>query len=62
MCNTVIPEDPSLIIYCPDKYETQRMCDEAVDDCVPALKFVPDWFVTSKRIKNLFTALYADEN
>ena len=62
MCNTVIPEDPSLIIYCPDKYETQRMCDEAVDDCLPALKLVPDWFVTSKRIKNLFTALYADEN
>ena len=24
--------------------------------------FVPDWFVTSKMIKKLFTALYADEN
>ena len=32
------------------------------DDFLPALKFVPNWFVTSKTIKNFFTALYADEN
>ena len=38
------------------------MCDKAVDVCLAALKFVPDWFVTSKMIKILFTALYADEN
>ena len=28
------------------------MCDETVDDCLTALKFIPDWFVTSKMIKN----------
>ena len=38
------------------------MCDKAVYDCLVALKFVPDWFVTSKMIKILFTALYADKN
>ena len=38
------------------------MCDKAVDDCVAALKFVPDWFVTSKLNKILFTALYTDES
>ena len=38
------------------------MCDKAADDCLAALKFIPDWFVTSKLIKILFTALYADEN
>ena len=39
------------------------MCDETVDDCLAALKFVYDWFVTSKMIKTLlFTAFYADEN
>ena len=27
-----------------------------------ALKLIPDWFVTSKIIKKLFTALYADED
>ena len=38
------------------------MCDEAVDDSLGALKLIPDWFVTSKMITKLFTALYADEN
>ena len=38
------------------------MCDKAVDDCLAVLKFVSDWFVTSKMIKKLFTALYADED
>ena len=38
------------------------MCDEAVDDSLAALKLFPDWFVSSKIIKTLFTALYANEN
>ena len=38
------------------------MWDEAVDDCLAALKFVHDCFVTIEMIKKLFTALYADEN
>ena len=46
----------------PDKYITQKICDEAVDDSLAALKLIPDWFVTRKMIKKLFTALYADEN
>ena len=38
------------------------MCDEAVDDSLASLKLIPDWFVTSKMIKKLFSALYADNN
>ena len=38
------------------------MCDEAVDDSLAASELIPDWFVTSKIIKELFTALYTDEN
>ena len=38
------------------------MRDEAVDDCLDALKFAPDWFVTNKMNKNLFTTLSADDN
>ena len=38
------------------------MCDKAADDSITTLKLIPDWFVTSKMIKNIFTALYADEN
>ena len=60
MCYRV--EDPFLIVYCPDKYKTQRMYDEAVDDSLAALKCFPEWFVTSKMIKKLYTALYVDEN
>ena len=29
------------------------MCNKAVDDSLAALKLIPDWFVTSKMIKEL---------
>ena len=32
------------------------------DDCLAALEFIPDWFVTSKMIKKFYTTLHADEN
>ena len=51
-----------LTVCCPDKYVTQKMCDEAVDDSLATLKIFPDWFVTSKMVKKLFAALYADDN
>ena len=51
-----------LIVYCPDIYKTQKMCNEAVDDFLATLKLIPDWFFTSKMIKKLFTAMYEDEN
>ena len=35
-----------------DRYKTQKMCDEAVDDCLAALEFIHDWLATSKIIKN----------
>ena len=37
------------------------MCDEADDNFLAALKFIPDQFVTSKMIKQLVTTLYADD-
>ena len=55
---TVASLYPFLIVYCPDKYLTQTMRDEAVDGSLAALKFIVDWFVTSKMIKKLYTALY----
>ena len=38
------------------------MCDKAVDDFLPTLNFLPDWFVTSKMLKRISACLYADEN
>ena len=64
-------KDPFLIVYCPDKCKTQRMCDEAVDDFLAALKLIKDWFVTNKTIKKTFyyfvsrwkyTLFYVNEN
>ena len=31
-----------MIVYCPQKCKTERMCDEAVDDCLATLKFIHD--------------------
>ena len=31
ICETVVSNDPPLIVYCPDKYITQKMRDEAAD-------------------------------
>ena len=41
MYDSVVSEDPFLIVYCPHKYKTQRMCDKAVDDSLAALKLIP---------------------
>ena len=38
------------------------MCNEAADCSLAALKLISKWFVTSKIMKELFTALYADES
>ena len=32
MCDIGVSLDPFLMVDCPDKYKTQRMFDEAVDD------------------------------
>ena len=55
-------EDPFFKVYCPDKCVLQKLCYEAIDESIATLKLIPDWFVTSKMIKKLFTALYTDEN
>ena len=38
------------------------MCDKAVDSFPPTLKFVPDWFVTSKMIKKLDDAVFSNDD
>ena len=62
MCDRVVSQDIFLIVYCPHQYKTQRTCDEAVNDSAAALQLISDWFIRNKMIKELFTALYTDEN
>ena len=45
----------------PDQYKSQIICDEADDDSLAVLKLIFDSFVTSKMIKKLYTAFYADD-
>ena len=42
MRDRVVSKDPFLIVYCPNRYITQRMCEEAVDVSPAALTFNPD--------------------
>ena len=37
------------------------MYDEVVDDSLAVLKLIPDWFVASKMVKNLYSVLYGDD-
>ena len=62
ICDRVCSLYAFSILYSPDKYKAQKMCDVAVDDCLAALKLIPDWFFTSNMIKKLFTALYTDSD
>ena len=51
-----------MITYYLDRYKTQEMGDKAFDDFLPALKFVPDWFVTCKIIKKLHNDLFEEDD
>ena len=62
ICNKAVSNDPFMIKYCLDRYKAQEMCDKAVDDFLPALKFVPNWFVISKMVKKLDHVLFANDD
>ena len=62
LCERVVSKNPFMLENCRDRYQAPEMCDVAVDDLLPALKFVTDCFVTSKMIKKLHTALFGDDN
>ena len=48
-----------MLNYCLGRCKTQKTCDKAVHNFLPALKFVPDGFVTFKMVKN---SLFADDD
>ena len=50
-----------MLKYCLNRYETQEMRDKAFNAFLPALNFVPDWFVTKKNIiEKLDDTLFAN--
>ena len=62
MCDRVVSEDTFMLKYCLNRYNTQNMCDEAVNDCLLAIKFVLDWFITEKMIRNLHEASFTNDD
>ena len=50
-----------MLKYCHDKYKTKEMWDKFVDSCLLALKFVPDWFVTSNRIEKFDSVVFSND-
>ena len=53
--------DNAILVYCLNGYKSQRMCNEDVDDCLAILKFIPDWFVTSKMLEKFHNVLLDNE-
>ena len=53
MCDKVVFQDPLLLKYCQGQFKSHGMCDKAVYSYLLKLKFIPDWFVTSKMIEEL---------
>ena len=43
ICAIVVYLYPFLIVYCPDQFKTQRMCEETVDNSLAELKLILDW-------------------
>ena len=61
MCDKTVSDDFFMLKYFLDRYKTQKISDKAVDNFLPALKFLPEWFLTSKMIKKLDDALFAND-
>ena len=49
-----------MLKYSLGRYKTQELCDKAVDAFLPALKFVPDCFVTNKMLEKLDVAVFSN--
>ena len=62
MCCKVVSEIPVVLKYCLDKDKSQEMSNTAVDDFLPTLKFVPDWFVTNKMPERVHDTLLANDD
>ena len=40
MCDSLVSEDAFTPVYWLDGYKTERICDNAVDDCLTTFKFI----------------------
>ena len=50
--------EPPSLVYIPDHFKTQEICDKAVNDYPSSLQFVPDWFITSEWVDMWYDDYY----
>ena len=62
MCNKVVFEERFVLKYFLQRHEIQKLCDKAVDVCISALKFIPDWFVTNKMLQKVDDAVFSNDD
>ena len=62
MCDRVDSKNTFILKNCDDRYQTHKKCEIAVDEFLPALKFISNYFVTRKLNKKLHTDLFADDS
>ena len=57
MCDRATFKDYFKLKYCLGRYKIRKLYDDAIDDCLSALKIVLDLFVADKKIRKLQEAL-----
>ena len=62
MCYKFISEESFMLKYCFNRYKTREKCGKAFDASLPALKFVPDWFVTNKTLKKIDDVVFCNDD
>ena len=60
MRDKVVSKENFMLKYCLNRYEAQDRCDKAVNACLPALKFVPDWIFTNKMLQKLDDLVFSN--
>ena len=53
MCEKAFEKNPWSLMYIPNRYKTQGMCNEVAQKGLLLLEHVPDWFVLQCHLKLL---------
>ena len=51
-----------MLMHCLNEFQSHVMSKEAVNTCLSLLKFLPDWFVMNKILKDLDDAVFFNDN
>ena len=57
MCDKAVVENGGTLQFVPDNYKNKKMCNQAVDNDVYALKYVPEALNLKKYLIKLLTLI-----